>query len=314
MHDATKAAPCQPGKPGPWINASDLLEDAPLICPHAVSSTAWSDTLSATLLFVSPCRRWSCKSCGPIKCRRLAIRVENAKPTAFLTLTCWTKAYLGPRDAYDRLRRRVPELFRQLRKEFGHIEYLKVLESTKHGFPHWHAMVRGPYLPQQRVSELWDHYAQSPIVDVREIKQLKSVYAYTVGYLLKQEAVPWTKRRISWSKAFFASEEKPDRPELNLRNHQRFKCHPYELLRKHHRNHEVRSLSRYILEIADHRHGCTGGIVPFSTNGVDPCSHANAATAALGARLNPSGMPPLTTVPVQPAAGSALPALSSSTP
>jgi len=60
----------------------------------------------------------------------------------------------------------------------------------------------------------------APIVDVRQIKRRDKVYFYVVKYLAKQSHVPWTNRRVSWTRAFFRPSELIPGPRLELMDQQ----------------------------------------------------------------------------------------------
>lgn len=202
-------------------------------CPYATSLVSWSDTHWSLLLCTLPCRRWACGWCGPRKIRRLGIRCHAAEPNRFFTLTTWTKAHATPRNAFLTGSRKFPDLIKLIRKEFGPIEYLRILEAHKNGFPHWHVLARGPYLPQAWLSQVWNNLHQSPIVDVRRPEQIKNTYAYVVKYLCKCKQIAWTERRIAFSRKFFKTEPPAPNEGWKLISKKRFKTLPEKILDQH---------------------------------------------------------------------------------
>lgn len=177
-------------------------------------------------------------------------RIAKAKPNKFLTLTVWPlhlkaeferlnepieigihrnfpllkrtvrgkrqpprtkkKGDEDPREAFDRTRKSVAELFRWFAKTGRKHEYVRILEETKLGYPHYHFLLRGErYLPQEEISSLWQQLAGSPIVDIRAIDDGHTA-KYVTKYLAKQDAVPFTTRRVSSSRNFFTKEPKKE--------------------------------------------------------------------------------------------------------
>jgi hypothetical protein len=98
---------------------------------------------------------------------------------------------------------KVPELIRALRKRFGHVEYLRVVELTDKGWPHYHLMVRSDYLPQKVVAKIWEELTAAKIVDIREVRQFFNSFQYLVKYLTKLHRVDWTDRHVTYSRSFF---------------------------------------------------------------------------------------------------------------
>lgn len=72
--------------------------------------------------------------------------------------------------------------------------YVKVKEYTLAGRPHLHVVVRGGYLPQWWLSQVWSEIHLSPIVDVRAIRQRAGLAGYLAKYMGKSSDA-----RYSWS-------------------------------------------------------------------------------------------------------------------
>jgi len=166
-----------------------------------------SDYFEAYVVLTLRCKRWSCGYCGPLNAKNLALKVAKAKPNKLITLTINPAKFFTPLDAYHSTRRLVPELARKIRNEGKAFEYLRVLEITKKGWPHYHLVARADYIKQRWISEAWRQLTGAYIVDIRAIYKAEHVYSYVMKYLCKQRAVPWTNRRISSSENFFAPED-----------------------------------------------------------------------------------------------------------
>lgn len=124
----------------------------------------------------------------------------------------------------------VTQLAVKARRKFKTFEYIRILETTKAGWPHYHLLVIAPYIPQAWLSSTWAELTGARIVDVRIIKKGSDVYFYVLKYLSKQKKIPWTNRRISWSKKFFPEDSKPKGYPLGLTGKTFLDKHPHEVI------------------------------------------------------------------------------------
>lgn len=180
-------------------------------CPYATTIRGYSKHFESIIVIALTCKRWGCRYCGVKKSRSLAIRTAAARPNKLITLTVNPKCYITPREAFEETRRKLSELARVVRKQTGEFEYLRVLEITKKGWPHYHLVARSPYIKQKWIADVWNELTGAPIVDIRAIKKAEHVVPYVMKYLCKQTYIPWTNRRISWSKSFFPKEDPPEK-------------------------------------------------------------------------------------------------------
>lgn len=195
-------------------------------CPHAQTMEAFSSQFRSTVWIALPCRQWTCRHCAQVKIRQLSVKTEKARPNRLLTLTVDPSLWENPRHAFDGTRRKVPELFRTLRQRFHPIEYLRVTELTKRGWPHYHLLVRSPYLPQPVVQKRWLELTGARIVDLRQVKDRLNTYTYLVKYLSKMHRIGWTERHVSYSKGFFPPDDKQRPTGLDLSDQQFIEAHP----------------------------------------------------------------------------------------
>jgi len=203
------------------------------VCPYATTLEGWSMALERWVVIQQRCKRWGCRYCGVRKTTHYARRVQDAEPNRLITLTVNPACWNSPRDAYDGTRRKLGDLNKRLRKELGEWEYFRVLEVTKKGWPHYHLVARCPYIPQARISNLWNELTGAPIVDVRKIRKSKEVYYYVMKYLAKQTYIEWTNRRCSWSASFFPKDEWTPPESLNIAELDWIEQGPVEYLRTH---------------------------------------------------------------------------------
>lgn len=212
------------------IGSSDLSRGYLKACPSASTIVGYSLALKSWVVIQNRCKRWGCSHCGPRKIAHYGRKVANAEPNRFVTLTVWTEAYENPRDAYDKTRRSLSKLSVRIRKRIGEWEYFRVLEVTKKGWPHYHLIVRSPYISQAELSSLWADLAQSKIVDIRKIRNKFDTYKYLVKYLGKQFKIPWTDRRVSWSRNFWRPDDFKAGGSLDLAEQEFKSMHPEDVL------------------------------------------------------------------------------------
>ncbi len=236
----TTLPPESQGRRGEFLIGSvDQVRAIIRACPSARTMTAYCMELKASLVMAMNCKRWGCRVCGEQKARHLGFKVEDAEPNRLITLTVNPQYYENPRQAYDDTRRKIADLSKAVRKRRGEFEYLRVLEVTKKGWPHYHLVARCPFIAQGELSSLWGGMTGAPIVDIRAIRSKDNVYQYVVKYLCKQHYVPWTERRISWSKKFFRKEPTDDHVPWQIELIQHYKEHPSEFISEHYRDQEM---------------------------------------------------------------------------
>lgn len=241
MVDCTPKPPREPDPP------SLLIPSAPRAsfhyfgcCPSAQTYLAYSAKFRCYVLFPVTCKRWTCHACAPIKIKKLSIDVQKAKPNRLLTLTVNPALYSSPRNAFDETRRKVPVLIRQLRKRFGTIEYLRITEATRKGYPHYHLLVRSGYLPQRVVRDMWKDLTGAAIVDLRRVNKTWSAYTYLVKYLSKLHNLEWTERHVSLSRQFVPKSDSPEPEDLELCNGEIIFSHPAMILAERYQGWEIR--------------------------------------------------------------------------
>ncbi len=196
------------------------------VCPDAQTLTAYSLTHKSEILFILPCGRWGCRQCATQKIKKLAFDVQKAKPNRLLTLTVDPARYDSPRDAWEQTRKCVPLLIRKLRSQFGEVEYLRVTEVTRKGFPHYHLLIRSGFLPHAVVKRIWHQLTGAQIVDLRQVKRSFGAYQYLVKYLSKLHKLEWTERHVSVSRAFVPKDDAEGYSPIEYSEAEFFHYHP----------------------------------------------------------------------------------------
>lgn len=153
-------------------------------CPWAKTVIAIDPETENPIVCPVTCKRWGCPYCAVRKIRKLAYLTNQAVPNRWIRLGVNPRNYTGPKDAWQRTSALVPELFRLMRKIFNkEVEYLRVTEihDGKHkpedsdrrkvegpmtvsaiGFPHYHALLRSPYIPHPVMSREWARLTALP--------------------------------------------------------------------------------------------------------------------------------------------------------
>lgn len=219
-------------------------------CPSAKTLLGFSEELNRWCVIQIRCKRWGCRHCGQRKVTHLGWRCEDAQPNRLITLTVNNPLWESPRSAYDGTKGRVTQLATRLRRQHGEFEYMKVLEVTRLGWPHYHLIVRSKYIPHSTISGIWGDLTGATIVDVRQIKKRQDVYFYVVKYLSKQKYIPWTNRRVSWSREFFPPNDFKAPNPLKLFDPCWVDDHPADVIRRHYHPLFLNPLSRdcWVLE------------------------------------------------------------------
>ena len=225
--ESTKKSPSGQEAARQWLVTEQPLDFGTVSeCLYASTMTAWSHTLGCSVVMAVTCKQWKCRFCGGAKVRRLAAITREAKPTTLITLTVNPALHDDPRSAWNKVQPAVPRLVQRIRKKVGEFEYLRVLEITKKGWPHFHFVARTSFMPQSWLSQEWCQLTGAPIVDIRKIKRTQDAYFYVVKYLSKQEYIPWTDRRVTLSRKFDLKPEKESKRTLGLEEVQRYMQSP----------------------------------------------------------------------------------------
>lgn len=194
------------------FNAEEILK----VCPSGTVLVGHSITLNTQVVIQIRCKRWGCPSCGRRRITHLTHRITDAAPEKFITLTVNPQFFESPRAAFERTSPKIQKLTQRIRRNYGTFEFVRVTEVTKAGWPHYHLMACCKFIPQQKLSQWWAELTGASIIDIRLIKKAAHVYKYVLKYLSKQKYIPWTNRRVSWTRNFFPKQPKRTFQTLDL--------------------------------------------------------------------------------------------------
>ena len=134
------------------------------------------------------CKSWHCEHCAPIRQKQLMAQAANGEPNKFITLTSrYRPDEMTPAQAAQQLVHAWRMAVQRGKREkiFDNIQYIAVFEVTKKGWPHLHILARCSYIAQSWLSERLKQYADSPIVDVRNVTSKKRAAWYVAKYTAK---------------------------------------------------------------------------------------------------------------------------------
>lgn len=215
-------------------------------------ATSWRGVHPVTgklTLFGSTCKRWGCPYCANVKIKRLAWLTAAAKPNRALTLTTKTDTGDTPRQMFETVAPKVSEFVRALRKRFGEIEYLRVTEAGRAGFPHFHLLLRSDFLPHKVMKQTWKDLTGFSIIYVQKVTDTFRSYYYLTKYLSKMSQMDWTDRHVSYSRQFFPEELTERNIRVDYENVATFETHPLQYLAEHYPGEEVEDLGNLRWEL-----------------------------------------------------------------
>lgn len=134
------------------------------------------------------CKSWHCEYCQPIRKKQVIKQALNGEPNKFITLTSTRRPdEMTPDQAAQQLVHAWRMVVQRGKREklFKDIQYIAIFEETKLGWPHLHILARCSWLAQAWLSDRLEEYAQSPIVDIRQVRQRSKQAFYVAKYLGK---------------------------------------------------------------------------------------------------------------------------------
>jgi hypothetical protein len=204
-------------------------------CPRVKSLLVFNPTTLERRLYPIRCKCWTCSYCFPKNLSRTIRRLVEGKPTRFLTLTCRPQHGETPLQAYHRVRGKIRVLFSAIRKEFGPQQYAVICEKHKNGFPHWHLLTRGSFVPQRWLSSQWERLTGAFRVDIRRITDPDATAAYCVKYITKGMCFARLDKRfrvVSFSRSYLLSENRHTAAHQGC-VYAMSSAHPYTLLARY---------------------------------------------------------------------------------
>lgn len=128
-------------------------------------------------------------------------------PNRFITLTVNPRIGDSPAHRLSLLARAWRVTVQRLRRRYvgKTIDYFAIVEETQKGEPHLHILFRGPFVPQAYLSQCMAEIIESPIVDIRKIKNVRETIRYVAKYVTKAPARFGDNKRY-WSSRTYDTE------------------------------------------------------------------------------------------------------------
>lgn len=148
------------------------------------------------------CRRWGCPNCQEWRQRCLMARCIEGKPNRFISFTCRRGRYATEAETAKAMTwawRTIIQRWRRL-NPWHKCEYIAVFEPHKSGWPHMHILWKGHWLSQKWLSEQAKQLLDSPIQDVRLVRDAKHAAFYVAKYFSKEPQKFGTCKRYWTSK------------------------------------------------------------------------------------------------------------------
>jgi len=142
----------------------------------------------------------------------------SGNPNRFLTLTINPSIGESPEARLKLLSNAWRTIVKRLRRLWGRdtIHYLAVVEATKAGEPHLHILLRSPFIDQRMLSDAMSELVQSPIVDIRKVRNPRDVIRYIAKYLTKDNHHFGTSKRYWKSKNYEAPYEPSEEVQAHI--------------------------------------------------------------------------------------------------
>lgn len=158
--------------------------DGSLLCSEIVTVNSNQRGGQAATL---TCKRWSCPLCRPDNRKRVIGLAKRGDPDKFLTLTIRHSDWETPDSAACGMRDAWAKMVRLIRKTYPsrRLEYLRVFEAHKSGWPHMHILMRAPFIPQAWLSAKWEELTGAFKVDIRAVEQKEKAAYYVAKYIGK---------------------------------------------------------------------------------------------------------------------------------
>lgn len=126
-----------------------------------------------------------------------------------MTLTWANRRNLPPDAARSEMGVAWKHLVARIKRKWPgqEFEYAVVVEKTKRGFPHLHIAFRGPYIPQDWLSDTWCTLIGASIVDIQKCRSQENVAGYLAKYLSKDPTKLGTGKRYWFSQGYRPADE-----------------------------------------------------------------------------------------------------------
>jgi hypothetical protein len=153
------------------------------------------------------CRSWTCEHCRDQRKRQLICKAMDGSPNRLITLTSRRNSTVTPELAARALVRAWRLIRRNIKHNSpkGDVQFIAIFEQTQLGWPHLHILCRSQFIDQRWLSNEMLRLTDSPIVDIRTIKNKRGAAKYVSKYIAKAPGKFGSLKRY-WTSARYAVE------------------------------------------------------------------------------------------------------------
>ncbi|MBA7683344.1 hypothetical protein ES703_91708 [subsurface metagenome] len=159
------------------------------------------------------CKRMDCAPCAGRRQAKVFAQAVAGEPDRAIVLTTIPVPGMTLARAIRRDRRYIARYRRWIRSTFGPSQFFMLWELHESGWPHWHLLHRGPYLPQWQLSQKWKEMTGAHRVHVKRYRRPEQAAHEVTKYLLKTYAtMPAYCRRlrlVTMTRGWILPENKP---------------------------------------------------------------------------------------------------------
>jgi hypothetical protein len=184
-----------------------------------------------------PCKSFSCPECAPKKTQVLKARIWKGRindpvirkdkySAKFFTFTCpgnpWRQNHT-PVQALEKMQVAFNKLMTGVRRHYGNVDYFRVTEKHKSGFPHFHVLFVGPTIRGKyflrHLENMWRGNYGMGFIKARVIDDLEHGINYLCKYLTKSmDSIKKYQRIFSSSRGSIEPLYKKEATWLDFRN------------------------------------------------------------------------------------------------
>jgi hypothetical protein len=166
--------------------------------PHIVVQ----HTDNGLLTYRANCKQWPCPDCSPYLTRKLRSGLLDGAPTKFMTLTCVAVPDETQTERRKRMGKGLLLLMRKIKRRYGlkRLPYAVIVEAHKSGEPHFHVLLRAPFIDQDWVGQQWQALGFGRVAKVDAVWNRYGASRYLTKYLSKAPAKFGTTKRFWYSR------------------------------------------------------------------------------------------------------------------
>jgi hypothetical protein len=184
-----------------------------------------------------PCKSFSCPECAPKKTKVVKSRIFNGRindpairknkfSAKFFTFTCGGKEFrerYTPAQALDMMQAAFNKQMTGVRRHYGKVDYFRVTEPHKDGYPHFHVLFISPTITgkgfYRHVENMWRVNYGMGFIKAKVVNNVEHGVNYMCKYLTKSlRSIKKYQRIFSSSRGSLAPMKKKESNWLDFRS------------------------------------------------------------------------------------------------